>query len=48
MWPSVAEVPAADLGDGGARFAPAIDAAERAERKAKWDKAVEASFGWAA
>ena len=30
VWPSVAEVPAADLGDGGARFAPAIDAAERA------------------
>ena len=49
IWSSVASVPAPPAVEGrtGAVFEPSIGAAERTAQRARWAKAVQASFGWA-
>lgn len=46
VWSSVAEL-ATSTDEIDRKFEPAITKAERDARCARWDKAVEASFGWA-
>jgi len=46
VWKHLDDLPRA-AAEGGATFSPAINAEERAHGKAKWDRAVQASFGWA-
>jgi glycerol kinase len=46
-WGTVEEVASTAGGEIDATFVPQISADERAERRASWAKAVEASFGWA-
>ena len=47
VWESVADLPTAAAAIDRT-FTPCIGAAERDARCARWTRAVEASFGWAA
>jgi len=47
VWQSVGELPA-DAGEIDRRFEPAISSEERKARCARWERAVQASFAWAA
>jgi glycerol kinase len=47
VWKDVSELPSSD-DDIDRKFDPAISTAERQARCGRWQKAVDASFGWAA
>jgi glycerol kinase len=44
FWASPSDLKAKRAGD--VRFEPKMDATERAERRARWQKAVERAKGW--
>ena len=46
VWSGIEGIPTSDA-DIDKRFEPVISADERKARCARWDKAVQASFGWA-